>query len=201
MCIRDSSSNIQKFTSNGKFITAVGKQGDKHLVQEFNIPTGIGIHPHTRKVYVADALNHRIQILNPYLTFSSGFGGDNRLFMSPWDVAFDSTGNMYVVDHGNHCIQVFTAAGQFMRMFGSYGGDNGELNYPSSISIDSDNVVYVTDSGNHRVSVFTCEGKFLSSFGSKGSGPGQFNRPRGVMVDKSGMIIVSDEVNNRLQFF
>ena len=36
---------IQKFTSDGNFITSV----DKHIVN----PRGIGIHPRTRKVYVA----------------------------------------------------------------------------------------------------------------------------------------------------
>ena len=50
---------IQKFTSNGQFITAVGKQGGKHL--EFWCPYGIGIHPHARKVYVADNGNHRVR--------------------------------------------------------------------------------------------------------------------------------------------
>ena len=120
-------------------------------------------------------------------------------------MAFDSTGNVYVVDKENDRIQVFTAAGQFMRKFGgsvwSYGSGNGELDWPIGISIDSDNVVYVTEDCNNRVSVFTCEGKFLSSFGSMGSGPGQFNGPRGITVDKNGIVLVIDCLNNRLQSF
>ena len=198
----DGNHRIQKFTSDGKFMTAVGKRGDNPL--EFITPVGIAIHPLNKNVYVADCLNHRIQILNSDLTFSSSFGsygGDNGQFSLPWDVAFDSTGNVYVADSGNHRIQVFTAEGEYLRKFGKKGSGNGELNWPSNIAIDSDNVVYVTEHYNHRVSVFTCEGKFLTSFGSQGSGPGQFIRPRGVAVDKNGVVCVSDYNNDRLQYF
>ena len=94
-----SNHRIQKFSSDGKFIAAVGKQGNKSL--EFYGPVGIGIHPHTRKVYVIEFSNHRIQILNPDLTFSSSFGShgsDNGQFQYPYDVSFDSAGNVYVAD-------------------------------------------------------------------------------------------------------
>ena len=198
----DNNYRIQKFSSDGKFITAVGKKGDKKL--EFDRPCGIGIHPHNGKIYVADQRNHRIQILNPDLTFSSSFGSCGSLdgqFQCPLDVAFDNIGNVYVADASNHCIQGFTAEGKFLLKFGNRGSDNGELKYPSSVSISSDDVVYVADTCNHRVSVFTCEGKFLSSFGTEGSGPGQFSSPRGVMFDKDGNIYVSDTSNGRLQIF
>ena len=145
---------IQKFSSDRNFITAVGKHGNKPL--EFNGPVGIGIHPHTRKVYVADSWNHRIQTLNPDLTFSSSFGShgsDNGQFQYPYDVAFDITGNVYVADHDNYCIQVFTAGSHFLRKFEKKGSGNGELNCPSSISIDCDNVVYVTE---EAAIVFQC---------------------------------------------
>ena len=193
---------IQKFTSDGMFITAVGKKGSKPL--EFSNPLGIAIHPLNKKVYVADSDNHRIQILNPDLTFSSSFGSlgsDNGRLKYPWDVAFDSTGNVYVADNWNHRIQVFTAEGEYLREFGKKGSGNGELNYPSSIAIDSDNVVYVAEYNNHRVSVFTREGKFMRLFGSKGRGSGQFLYPYGVAVFKNEVVYVSDRGSNRLQYF
>jgi tripartite motif-containing protein 2/3/tripartite motif-containing protein 71 len=190
---------IQKFTSAGKFIQLVGKRGNNVL--EFSNPLGVIIH---QKIYVSDVLNHRIQILNPDLTFSSSFGdkgSDNGQFRCPWDVACDSTGKVYVADSGNHRIQVFTAKGQFLRKFGKKGSGNGELDWPASISIDSEDVVYVTEHNNHCISMFTCEGKFLTSFGTYGSGPGQFAYPRGIAIDKNGVVYVSDMNNNRLQLF
>ena len=60
---------IQKFTGDGKFLTAVGQKGNKHL--EFSDPTGVTINHRNRKVYICDRSNHRIQILNADLTFSS----------------------------------------------------------------------------------------------------------------------------------
>ena len=195
-----SNDRIQKFTSDGKFITAVGKEGNKPL--EFSYPFGIAIHPLNKKVYVPDS--HRIQILNPDLTFSSSFGScgsDNGQFQNPLDVAFDSTGNVYVADVNNHRIQVFTAEGEYVRQFGKYGSGDGELGAPSGIAIDTDDLVYVTEFSNNHISVFTCEGEFLTSFGSQGSGPGQLNGPRGVAVDKNGVVYVADAENNRLQCF
>ena len=185
--------------AGGKFLTAVGQRGNKHL--EFSNPVGVTINHRNRKVYICDRSNHRIQILNADLTFSSSFGNRGRQFTYPWDVAFDCTGNVYLTDSGGCCIQVFTAEGKFLRKFGKKGSDDGELNFPSSISIDSDNIVYVTEYYNHRVSMFTSEGQFLRSFGTKGEGPGQFIVPCGIAVDRNGLVHVSDRDNSRIQIF
>ena len=175
----ESNHRIQKFTADGKFLTAVGRNGKKHL--EFKYPVGVAVNHRNRKVYICDTNNHRIQILNADLTFfstTSSFGscgsGDGQ-FTYPYDVALDSTGNVYVVDHKGHRIQVFAAEGRFLRKFGKKGSGDGELNFPSSVSIDSDDIVYVTErNNNHRVSMFTSEGQFLRSFGTWGEGPDNF---------------------------
>ena len=184
-------SHIQKFTSCGKFIAAV----------KIKQPVGIAVHPQSKNIYVANMFDNCIQILNPDLTLSSSFGSRGRgdgQFNFPFDVAFDSTGNVYVVDYNNDHIQVFTVEGQFLRKFGKYGNEKARL---IGICIDSEDVVYVTEKSNNRVSVFTCEGKFLTSFGTHGAGPGQFNNPHGIAVDKNGVVCVADSGNNRLQSF
>ena len=193
---------IQKFTADGKLLTAVGQFGDKHL--EFSSPVGVTINHRNRKVYICDRYNHRIQILNADLTFSDNFASSGRgdgQFNYPWDVAFDSTGNVYVADSSGHCIQVFTAEGKFLKKFGKEGSGDGQLDFPSSVCIDSDDLVYVTEHNNHRVSMFTSEGQFLRSFGTKGKEPGQFNRPGRIEVDKDGLVYVSDRDNNHIQIF
>ena len=197
---------IQKFTSEGKFITAVGKKGSKHL--EFDRPLGIAIHPLNNKLYIADNRNHRIQILNPDLTFSGSFGsfgsGDGQL-QGPWDIAFDSKGSIYVADFPTKTILVFTAEGEYMRKFQIDKKESGEKLqcYLSSISIDSEiDVVYVTECRqHHQVFMLTCEGEFLTSFGTRGNEPGEFNTPCGITVDKNGVLYVSDSSNDRLQCF
>ena len=197
-----SNHRIQKFMPGGNFIAAVGKEGGKPM--EFNRPIGIGIHPRTRMVYIADYNNHRIQVLKQDLTFFKSFGSCgsyNGQFQCPYDVAFDSNGNVYIADYSNDRIQVFTVEGKFLRKFGRKGKGSVELNAPNGIAIDCEDLVYVTESNNHRVSVFTCEGKFLTSFGSKGSGPGQFKAPRGITVDNNALVYISDCDNCRLQLF
>lgn len=95
----------------------------------------------------------------------------------PSDVACDSTGNIYVTDSSNNCIQAFTTDGEFVRKMGEYGSGNGELNSPCGICIDNNPdvpVIYVTEWRNRCISVFTCEGRFLTSFGSRENEPGQF---------------------------
>ena len=187
---------IQKFTSNGVFIQSVGTHGRGKL--EFDFPVGIGVHPHTKLIYVTENKNNRIQVLNPDLTFSSYLHGN---FNQPKDLAFDSAGNVYIADNENHQIKIFDEDGGFLRQFGKEGTDEGELNYPTGVSVDRDGVVYVVELYNYRVSLFTREGKFLSSFGSKGSGAGQFINPRGVAVDRNGTVYISDHENERIQLF
>ena len=63
---------IQKFTPEGQFLTAVGAKGKGPL--QFDLPTDIVLNAANKKVYVTDCWNHRVQVLNSDLTFSSSFG-------------------------------------------------------------------------------------------------------------------------------
>ena len=193
---------IAKYSSDGKFIAAVGRQGSGQL--QFSHPVGIKINPQTKRVYVADNSNHRVQVLQPDLTFSSTLGSHGNSpgkLNNPWDVAFDSANNVYVTEFSNHRIQVFTKNGEYLRQIGKRGTGPGELSNPSMIAIDNEDKIYVTENSNHRVSVFTSHGDYLTSFGSQGSGPGQFRDPRGIAVDNLGMVYVCESSNNCVQIF
>ena len=123
---------IQKFTTDNKHITIVGSYGRNHL--QFNLPISVTISPITKKIAISDFINCCVQILNPDLTFHSSIGSKgsgNGQFDGPHDVAFDSTGNLYVTDPNNHRIQVFNPEGQFLQQFGK----RSELNFPAGISI------------------------------------------------------------------
>ena len=196
----DSSNNhIQKFTSDGNFVMAVGKE-----TVDLNNSVGLSIHPDNKRIIVSDHGHQCVQILNPNFTFHSKFGGqgaNDGQTTHPWDVAFDSAGNIYQGGDSSTGVQVFTADGQFLRKFGHKGSGQGELNFPSGIAIDSDDVVYVAEYYNNHVSVFTSKGAFITSFGTKGTGGGQFMHPRAIAIDKDGFIYVSDYNNGRIQVF
>ena len=195
---------IQKFTANGQFLTAVGTHGDEPL--QFKYPIGIAWNTYNNKVYLADLLNDRIQVLNSDLTFSSTIvkrGSSKEQFDGPCGVSCDSSGLVYVADSGNNRIQVFTADGKFVRMFGRRGDGRGELEWPYSTAVYANGVVYVSDRKNHRISVFsdTPMGRFMMSFGSNGKRSGEFKFPCGIAVDECGVVYVCDSGNNRIQLF
>ena len=80
---------------------------------------------------------------------------------SPWGVACDNMGFIYVCDKENHRIQVFQSNGSFVRKFGRLGNGTGHFDNPHYVAVSSDNKVYVSDSSNHRsmsqtASVPTC---------------------------------------------
>ena len=189
--------HIKKFTADGLYKGKVGGFGEGDL--QFNTPMGIAFNAYNDKVYVTDSLNHRIQVLNSDLTFSSVFGEGQ--FRDLGGIACDSTGKVYVTDHDNDRIQVFTAEGKFVGVFWKYESDRGELHCPAGISIDNNGIVYVTDFYSDSVSVFTSKGQFMTSFGERGDGPGKFKYPCGVAVDNCGVVYVCDSYNNRIQVF
>ena len=188
---------IQKFTAEGQFLAAVGTKGSGPL--QFNYPTDIAFNTSNNKVYMID--NHCVQVLNSDFTFSSTFGSGMGQFVNPRGIACDSTGKVYVADIDNYSIQVFTAEGKFLRMFGRRGQGRGELNSPYYVAVDTSGMVYVSEAGNHCVSVFTSEGQFVKLFGREGEGPGEFKFSRGLAVDNSGVVYVCDRYNNRVQVF
>lgn len=193
---------IQKFTPEGQFIMTVGSKGTGPL--QFFFHKGIACNFKNNKVYVVD--ESHVQILNSDFTFSGTFGKEGSgkgQFNSPWGIACDSTGKVYVADSRNHRIQVFTPDGKYLRLFGKYGDGRGELKHPVGVAVDSNDIIYVSDSDNStsRVSVFTPEGRFVTSFGKKGKELGEFSDPRGLAIDSSGIVYVCDYGNSRILLF
>ncbi len=167
---------IQKFTAQGELLAVGGSK-------QYQYPYGIAFNASNDRVYVLCG-NGGIQILNSdNLSYWGTFGGEKGngkgQFNNPKHIACDSTGKVYVADSGNNRIQVFTAGGKYLRMFGRRGKGGGKLYDPWGVAIDSSGRVYVSEGNNHRVSVFTSEGQFVTSFGSEGEGAGQFKHPRG----------------------
>ena len=108
---------LQKFTSTGELIKCVGQEGGKE--GEFYDPRGLTLRDNL--VYVCDRNNHRIQVFDLDLNFvrSIGSHGSGRgEFDRPYDVKFDTAGNMYVAEWGNERVQVMDSSGQFIREFG-----------------------------------------------------------------------------------
>jgi sugar lactone lactonase YvrE len=203
---------IQKFDSNGNFITQWPEQGGKGSgIGQFIFPDGVAVDS-AGNVYVADGSlpstdgNHRIQKFdsagNPIGQPWGSRGLADGQFSQPGYTAVDSGGNLYVVDTLNHRVQKFDSAGSFLRKWGGLGGNPGQFYLPAGIAIDNHDHVYVVDLGNNRVQEFDSEGNLIRPpWGSFGSGNGQFNHPAGIAVDSSDNLYVVDPNNNRVQKF
>jgi sugar lactone lactonase YvrE len=140
-------------------------------------------------------------ILNE-LTIPSNAEGQ---FITPRNVAVGSDGNLYIADSGNHRIQVFDAAGNFVTAWGEFGAAPGQFNEPWGIAVD-DEFVYVADTWNHRIQKFSHEGAVVGSFGQNGSpidetdaALGMFYGPRGITLINDNRLAITDTGNHRIQ--
>lgn len=138
-------------------------------------------------------------------------GSEPGEFAVPTGAAYDTSGNLFVVDSWNHRIQKFNSTGAYQSSFGSFGGGNGQFNSPVDIAIDSSNNIYVTDTNNYRVQKFNSAGVYQAQVGAQGTGNGQFGGgkpgetagagPQGIDVDASANVFVVDPGNKRVQKF
>ena len=98
MLLIHDNNRIQKFDSNGAFITKWGSSGSED--GQFNYPVGVAVDS-SGNVYVADYVNNRIQKFDSNGTFITkwgSYGSEDGQFSYPYGVAVDSSGNVYVAD-------------------------------------------------------------------------------------------------------
>jgi DNA-binding beta-propeller fold protein YncE len=153
--IDEGSNMIMKFDPNGRILMTLGRK--------------------------PEALTVPAPAANAAAGGGAGIPGDN--FNRPTDVAWDSTGNIYVSDgYGNSRIAKFDPNGRFLKSWGSRGTQPGQFNLPHTIAIDAQNNIYVGDRENKRIQVFDTEGNFKTQYTNIGApyaicispGPRQF---------------------------
>lgn len=192
---------IQKFTSDGQFLSKFGTQGTND--GQFVHVRGVAVDPQGN-IYVADTYRDDIQKFDSTGKFLKKWGGNGKKagqFSTPAFLAVDGESNVYVVDTGNSRIEKFDNNGNLLSMFGSEGMEPGQLGTPFGIALDSAGNIYVSEDGNNRVQMFDPNGKFLRVLGTAGNGAGQFSKPMSIAIDSQGNIYVADTMNNRVQKF
>jgi uncharacterized protein (TIGR03790 family) len=164
-------------------------------------PTIRGFEYGTTNSYGSSVTDTTPSTLNFLFKFGSSGSGDGQFSSGANGIAFDSSGNVYVVDIFARRVQKFTSTGVYISQFGSFGSGDGQFSNPNGIAIDSSGNIYVADSSNHRIQKFDSNGVYVSQFGSSGTGNGQFNSPASLAFDSSGNIFVVDTLNERVQKF
>jgi sugar lactone lactonase YvrE len=240
--IADSSDNrIRKIAPDGAINTVAGSgtagysgDGGSATMAQLNSPNHVVVDP-SGNLYIADGLNWRIRkvaangIISTFVgTGDCAYSGDGgrataAMITYPEGMVFDSAGNFYFADNGNHRIRKVTVDGMISTVAGNgtagYRGDNGSakaasLNRPSGVAIDSAGNIYIGDAGNNVVRMVT-SGGIINSVAGNGimgySGDGgpatmaSLNSGQvaglniGVTIDSSNNLLITDMGNNTIR--
>ena len=234
--IADTSSNrIRKVTPGGTITTVAGNGGAVYsgdggpaTAASLNWPSGLAVDA-AGNLYIADNHNHRIRKATAGGTITTaagngqqGYSGDGgpataASLNSPYAVAVDSAGNLYIVDSNNNRIRKVASDGTITTAAGNgqqgYSGDGGpataaSLGSPGGVAVDSAGNLYIADSSNLRIRKVTSGGTIttLAGNGAQGySGDGgpataaSLWGPSCVAVDAAGNLYFADTWNSRIR--
>jgi uncharacterized protein (TIGR03437 family) len=177
-------------------------------------------------VYLADAIDHRVRKVSPAGVITTvagnghpGFQGDegparNALLNSPYGLAVDAAGTLYIADLGNGRVRAVSPDGLIRTVAGGQsrpGGDGGDALAaklsPRNVAVAPDGALYISDFADHRIYRVTRDGRISVVAGTGVAGAGeadepvstaQLNAPAGLAVDPAGALWVADSGNNRV---
>ena len=109
---------------------------------------------------------------------------------SPYAVAVDAAGSVYIADSNNNRVLKETLSGGVYTESQIGSG----LNSPAQVAVDGLGNVYIADTGNSRVVKETLSGGVYTQSEIDNG----FSSPNGVAVDAEGNVYVADTLNDRV---
>jgi uncharacterized protein (TIGR03663 family) len=198
---------IQKFTSDGEFLTMWGFFGQAETPQSYWGPRAVAIGNNNR-VYITDTGNKRILVFDLDGVFLTEFGISGFLpgeFSEPVGITVSSNGSIYIADTWNQRIQVMaldqTESYQPLRQWDIVGWYGQSLDNKPYLAIDLEETIYVTDPEGFHILEFSNTGILTRFWGVFGKGPEGLNLPTGIAVDGNGGVWVADSGNHRIVHF
>ncbi len=170
---------------------------------EVKQPTGLALSPDEKILFVSCASASRVLRVDLAKGRMGVFATEEgKRPSSPFGVAVDGAGNVFVSDTAQNAIWVYGPGGEFLRRFGT-----DRLDRPAGLALDRRRQLLYVVAGSgvrseaHRVEVFSLGGDHVRTIGKRGAGPGEFNFPANLTVAKDGSLYVVDMLNFRVQIF
>jgi phage tail-like protein len=173
-------------------------------------PRGLLFYGRRRALFVADSGNHRVQIFNTDTFQLVDIWGETDQavdpqpsaepgrFDTPWSLAADGKGNIYVVDVGNHRVQKFDPIGQVVESFWNGAGDAFEGALPTEVAVANTSEgeeVIVLAPASAKIFIFDTSGQHLLTVESE-----ELKHAMGLTV-ADGAIYVGDNGQRRILKF
>ena len=224
---------VRKVNAGGLITTiagngSIGNSGNGSIGTSARIvPRGVAVDP-SNNLFISDDANCVIRKVNSTGIISqvagsgiAGFFGDNgpataAWFSAPSGITFDTHGNMYIADMGNHVIRKINTAGIISTVAGNHvkgsSGDGGQataasLDSPYAVAVDRYGNIFIDDYGNnvirrvdHATDTISTYAGVLHTHGYAGDNGAAslawLDQPRGLAVDTMGNLYISDAKNN-----
>jgi len=207
---------------------AVGFAGDGGPATAAWVNNPLGLTVDRRGNVIVAQTDHRIRLIGTNGVISTiagngsgGFAGDNgpatlASLSSPWAVAADSSGNIFIADYGNQRVRKVTPFGLIGTVAGGgagFAGDGGpavsaSFRGPSGVAVDAIGNLYISDRDNHRVRKVDTGGTISTIVGdgtcsSTGDGGlaslARICLPHGLAVDSLGNVFIAETGGHRVR--
>ncbi len=214
---------IRRVDAVSGIITSMAGQFDLPVAMAFDV---------TGNLCVADARTHLIERIDHITGVVStiagngtqGFSGDlgpatQAAIDSPYGIAFDSVGNLYLSDTHNHRLRrVDHATGTIASIAGTgqpgFTGDSGAaasaaINLPRGLAVDDNGNLFIVDSQNQRIrridtvtgQIATIAGEGTQAFRGDNNPAvaASLNGPRAVTIGPGNLPTIADSANQRIR--
>jgi ABC-type multidrug transport system ATPase subunit/DNA-binding beta-propeller fold protein YncE len=142
-----SNDRVQKLTADGEPVLAFGRFGS--APGDLQRPSGLAWVD--GEVFVADAMNGRIQVFGDDGTLRRALPQPGETLNLPYDVAVGAGGVLWVAEYGRGCVTELARDGAVRARFGTAGSGPRELATPWALAADGGRCLWIADTGNRRI--------------------------------------------------
>ena len=140
---------VQKFDVNGNWQLQFGSFGVEP--GQFQRPSGMVWH--AGLIYVADAINNRVQVFRDSGEFVGICGAPEHApaLHYPYDLALGPDDDLFVIEYGANRLTRIGLDGRVLNTFGEGGHGEGQFATPWGLAVDRHGRIVVADTGNRRM--------------------------------------------------